>query len=918
VTGAFAPLTPDRGRSGSAGPALAADSRAHAGKRTLTDGLAPSTAPAARDDRPAPPAAHRVEPALPQLPAPQQPAPQRPHTPAHSDEPTQEQPAALGAWVGAGRSGQIFQHETSDSFVDGATGDSVEVRTDWILAEFESFELGTRAVLACERTIHIQLARGVTLLARSRARAWIHADRLPNDVHAALHAPAHLIKHDGSILTIDDKGAHLLGAFPHPAAGEQSVAALLEGEPLLGFDTEGPQRLREAERFAADTVPQHAANLRQVDALLRDAPHAAVGLTRYIQAKLAYESPDAAPLAVGRHMIQRIEALSAGTWTGYEGTALLFELKAMRAGFAQLVARAELAAPADKDSWDHAADAARAIGKAVVGVGAAVKEVTLMARDLGLWLTDALAHLVGADLDWSAASGLGKAYQAGQSTGEIFAAIVRGLLDAWDHAIEHAANGDYSKLMDLSAELALDLAIGAATAGTTTAGAATTGVGAMTSAQLAGRALALTEQAAAALAGRARAALTRITRTLEAAPAAARRAALDLRDALHGLLDGLATARHLVDAGTGRRLAVLDPGAIPRAIQRVRSARAMESAATAMTNLRGPIARAQGQRVLARLQQLADRAKMPGAIDAVARRIAKGPDKAKLVAALERLLGTWPAQLEPEVLARLLQRTAGAGNPVTFLDDVAWAMTHHGLTPAARAGLLRHAARAGQPLDLRWLRELTDLSAETLEFLALDPATPWMDLMKVSTKPSDYFPSSVRKLLRPSDYAQAAGKLRGIAGELTIAVEGIELPGGLKIVGRQVKTGAKTIDFELQNALGQKAKLEVKAWSPKTWARELANTPRMHPKSRLGRMLEQLRAAKATSEEIYLAVPDSIGPSLKVLRQFLANQKLREIIVIPFSENKLKNTISKLRIEIGLAAGVALVSADQLIEVDDE
>jgi hypothetical protein len=417
---------------------------------------------------------------------------------------------------------------------------------------------------------------------------------------------------------------------------------------------------------------------------------------------------------------------------------------------------------------------------------------------------------------------------------------------------------------------------------------------------------------------RVRAALAKITRTLDAVPAAARRAALDLRDALHGLLDGLATARHLVEAGTGRRLALLDPGAIPRAIQRVRSARAMESAASAMTKLRGPVARAQGQGVLARLHQLADRAKMPGAIDAVAHRSAKGPDKAKLVAALDRLLGTWPAQLEPEVLAHVLQRVGGAGNPVAFLDDVAWAMTHHGLTPAARAGLLRHAARPTKPLDLRWLRELTDLSDETLEFLALDPATQWMDLMKVSTRLSDYFPSSVKKLLTPSDYAQAAGKLRGIAGELTIAVEGIELPGGLRIVGRQVKAGSRTIDFELQNALGQKVKLEVKAWSPKTWERELANPARIRPKSLLGPLIEQLRAAKATGSEVYLAVPDSIGSSLASLETLLRDLRLDKVRVIRFSESKLKNTISKLRLELGLAAGVGLVSADQLVEIDDE
>ena len=32
----------------------------------------------------------------------------------------------------------------------------------------------------------------------------------PNDVHAALLAPARLVKHDGAIFVTDDKGMHLL------------------------------------------------------------------------------------------------------------------------------------------------------------------------------------------------------------------------------------------------------------------------------------------------------------------------------------------------------------------------------------------------------------------------------------------------------------------------------------------------------------------------------------------------------------------------------------------------------------------------------------------------------------------------------------------------------------------------------------
>jgi hypothetical protein len=114
--------------------------------------------------------------------------------------------SGLGDWVGAGKAGEVFQNATTEVFVDGATKDALELQTRWALAEFQSYELGTDAVMEVERTIHIRLARGSWILVRSRARAWFHADRLPNDVHAALHAPAKRVKHEGSIVVTDDKG----------------------------------------------------------------------------------------------------------------------------------------------------------------------------------------------------------------------------------------------------------------------------------------------------------------------------------------------------------------------------------------------------------------------------------------------------------------------------------------------------------------------------------------------------------------------------------------------------------------------------------------------------------------------------------------------------------------------------------------
>jgi hypothetical protein len=442
-------------------------------------------------------------------------------------------------------------------------------------------------------------------------------------------------------------------------------------------------------------------------------------------------------------------------------------------------------------------------------------------------------------------------------------------------------------------------------------------------ARRAGRALALIEQSAEALAQRTRAVLAKARRAVDAAPDRARRAALEFQDALQGLLDGLTQAARVADTGTGVRMVALDPGAIPRAIQHARGVRALASAETAVTRLRGA-ARSQGQRALLKLRQLADEPKTSNAAHAMLRRIARGKDKdrAELVAALDRVLGAWPARLDSKVRAQVLRRAASAVDPVKYLDDATWALTHKGLTQAAREGLLRHAARSQKPLDLRWLRELTELPDDMLEFMALDPATHWTDLMKVSTKPSDRFPSSVKKLLTPDDYARAAGKLRGIAGELTVDVGGIELPGGLKIVARQVDAkGKRKIDFGLQNARGEKAKLEVKAWSRKTWERELRNLEdptKMPPKSMAGRMVEQLRAAMTPGERVYLAVPDSIGDVLLVaLRRSLENHRL-VVDVLTFSERKLKSNFTRLRAGLALTAGVTLVMADQVAEDHDD
>jgi hypothetical protein len=840
----------------------------------------------------------------------------------HPAEPAGQQPAKANdlqgagrlAWAGAGKAGRVFRNATADSFVDAATREAVELETNWTMAEFDQFELKTNMLMEVERRLHIQLAHGGVVI-KSRVRAFFQADQVPNDVHAALVAPAKLVTHDGAIFVTDDKGMHLLRTLEHLLSETPSVAGLLAHEPMLGFDIDPKQRIREANQFVTVTVPTYERNLALVDGIMRDAPPVAIGLQNYIKVKLAHGNPPAEALAVSRHLIGRIEELVQFSWTGYEGTDLRVQLHRMLERFQQFVQQAEAAKPADKAPLDHASDLVIAIGKAGVGVVLALQEVGLMARDLGLWGLDKLSNAFGHEIDWGASSSIGKAHESGKSTSEIFHAVVDGIIDSWSTAIEHAENGDYSRLMDLGAELALDIAIEVVTAGAATPGVAAKRAG--TAARLAEHALVVSEEAVEAIARRTETMLQRAQQALRRVPEEARAALQDTIDTATGWLTGLKDAVKIADPGVGT-MRLVDKTAITQAMQRSRGARAIEAAKGAMTKLRGPAARAQGASVVEQLERLAKASKMPDTIYAVARRIAEGDNKAKFVAALDKLLKGTARALDEDVVVGVLQRAADAVDPLAFLDNVEWVMGRKGISVAARKALVRQAVLRDSPLDLRWLRELTELPDDMLEMMALDPATPWRSFMKVSKKPSDYFPSPLKNALKVSDYADAGAKLRGIAGELVFVLEDLELPGGLKVVGRQVGAGGRVIDFALQDARGARALLEVKAWNTERWTRELAEAAKDKPRQAFTRMIDQLRSARSTGRPVYLAVSDAIGADLAKLQQMLERYRIRGVKTVLFPEAKLIGIRSTLREGLALASATAVVSADQLFEKEDD
>ena len=835
----------------------------------------------------------------------------------------------LGDWVGAGETGKIFRNDAFETYVDKGSNETVEVRTDWTLAEFKSYELKTDAVLEVKRTIKIRLATGTSVLIRSRARTWFFAERLPNDVRAALQAPAKSIVHDGTILVTEADAVKGLSTVDHKLEHSDSVAAMLGREPMLGFETDPKQRLEEARYFTTATLPGYERNLVLLAAIFDSAPRITMALKDYIKKKLEYFSPDKQPLTNARFLIEQIRELMTYSWTGYEGSDLYLNLGLLKEKVEQLVGRAETVKPAEKSGWAHALDAVEAVGKAIKGLGVAVLELGAMARDLGMKGLDLAANVFGYEIEWKAWSTIGKAYESGKSTKEIFFAVVNGFIDQWSQAFERAGNGDYSGVMDLGVELALDIGIEIASMGTATPAVAAKRVG------TAARILTFTTEAAEAIVKRTKGILAKSKQLIKNAPAAAKKALLDTIDAIEGLVEGMKAAFPMRElAGTGRRMLGLEPGAIPQAMQRVRGARALNAAKTAVGGMPAAAKKA-GNSILRKLE--AWKKSSPDTVYALAARMAKGDSK--FVRALDDALDA-VRRLDDDVAMAALRRATEAVDPVDFLKNIEWAMSHRGIRLDARRQLVRQAVMRDNPLDLAWLRS-TELTNPQLQFLALDPATNWATFMKVSKKPSDYFPSALKKTLTKRDYAQAGAKLRGVAGEMMFVVDKVPLPGDLRIVARQVDALGRKIDFGLETAAGHPALLEVKAFNARRWENELRN---FRTRKKLGRgasrMIEQLDAAKTKAKwdfeaatkaaaksgakkapgpaTVYLEISDTISAASEAkLRQLLKEKGLADVVIAKFPETALEVTRNKLRDALGIPTGgvaAALISAEAIAE----
>jgi len=518
------------------------------------------------------------------------------------------------------------------------------------------------------------------------------------------------------------------------------------------------------------------------------------------------------------------------------------------------------------------------------------------------------------ELDWEPYSAVGKARASGKTWKEIGVAALDGMVEQISEAFEHARNGDLSKLADLSAGVGLEAALAIATAGTSEAGTA------------ASRTAQLAKDTAKGLASASKKTLQRMRQLIKDARELAKHTkeewARRFAKAVEETFESLAPEMEAVAVGGGR-------GAIPtveKATTMLRTKQLGEEVGDAMKVLKK---RGVGKRGVdlpefgQRLEQFATKLG-PDAAKAMKKVVSTlaGADKpAAYVKAIEKLLGM-PKRIAADDLMALLKRSARMDDPAKFLDDVAW-FADRKISGVARTTILRKAADGAAP-DLAWLRQTT-LTDQRLELLASNPQTNWKTFMKVSEKPSDMFPQDIaRRGLDNADYKEAGSKLRGAGAEMVVG--DMELPGGLKIKRSQVpvdETAARgargsVMDYEVVDASGRPAWLEVKGWSKRQWKQQLDNLGGKGAEY-IQSLFKQLDDAKATGKPMYLAVSNAIEktPLARELTSALEKAGHKAVTIIYFDESKLTDVARALRKAMAIAAGAAIVDAAIVGEYDD-
>jgi len=202
---------------------------------------------------------------------------------------------------------------------------------------------------------------------------------------------------------------------------------------------------------------------------------------------------------------------------------------------------------------------------------------------------------------------------------------------------------------------------------------------------------------------------------------------------------------------------------------------------------------------------------------------------AKYLPALEALVAKHGPDLE--ILDGFLAASTKAKDPAGFLsvvDQLKDRQLKGGLSRESLAILSQKAAGGG--VDIEWLAKTdlftknTDETNTLLEFLALDPQTPWNSFKKVASVGSDK-KAIAHAFKTDGEFRRAVRtarkKIRGAAGELVTQknMKDLLLAEGLTLtdVKRQLQMKGTISDFLVELATGVKRGVEVKAFGKSFW-----------------------------------------------------------------------------------------------------
>lgn len=273
-------------------------------------------------------------------------------------------------------------------------------------------------------------------------------------------------------------------------------------------------------------------------------------------------------------------------------------------------------------------------------------------------------------------------------------------------------------------------------------------------------------------------------------------------------------------------------------------------------------------------------------------RLARAPIDVKAYRAeVERLLEV--DKLVPAQRAAVLEQSLdGKRDPVEFLRELRL-LAARNISEDAFEMLVRRTM-SEKPIDLGWLRSNTRVTDVELEYLGRANNVPWNVFKKLSTHEQFATPKA-----RDTAHKIANYSISGVAGEMV--AERTPLKDGFKIRGKTMESHSPTTDYELVDAQGNVAELEVKAWRFETWAKHLSDIKTaIHPS--LQKLVNQIRSGHAAGHRVYLAVPDSLESTAlrnKLLR-FLKSQQAKPDGLVFMSQHDIRATASQLREHLGV------------------